>query len=200
MKKNIALLSVILGCSVVMAAEPSKPVSERVIRLGTDPSRTEIILPTADCPKDMIPVLKAEIFFQAPSASGSTPSVQLLCNGQLLDEQTADGAARLLRRDGFKFREEMRKWFNDKFKTWTVFYSSGDGQIDPRVQEGREYGCEYCFDVSDILADRGAKTNKLTVLCRLTLGHTKNRQMPLVIRNARIEPMAAAEVAKLRGE
>ena len=183
-----------------MAADPSKPVSERVIRLGTDPSRTEIVVPTAACPKDAIPVLKAEIFFRASSPSGGTPSVQLLCNGQLLDEQTADGASRLLRRGEFRFRDDMRKWFDGKFKCWHIFYSPGEGKIDPRVREGREYGCEYCFDVSDILNDRSSQPNKLTVVCRLTLGHTKNRQFPLVIRNVRIEPMAAAEAEKLRGE
>lgn len=211
MKKMLTLLTA-AACSMVFAAEAAnspaaeaaKPVNETVIELKKHPTRTHINLAPVDCPEGKIAVLKVELFYKNNSASGWNPTTQLFINNQLLDDQTADGSKRLLRtHDSFltTFSKDRAKYFNSKSKGWYVFFSPGNGVIDKRVTDGAaEYKCVYFFDVSDIITDTKAATNKLTIHCALQLSHTKNRQYPLMVRDYSIVPMSEEEVAKLRGE
>lgn len=206
MKKSLSclLIAACMGAFAAGAAKDAQVKNVAVIPLKNIPTRTVLPLAPADCPEGKIAVLKVEMFYQSNRSGGWNPMVQLMVNKQLLDDQTADGSARLLGSPNFKFKEKDQEvsavYFNSKVKGWTTFYSVGDGTIDPRVLNAQAFKCTYLFDVSDILTDAKSDKNTLTVCCNLKLGHTRNKQFPLTIRSCSIIAMSEDEVAKLRGE
>lgn len=202
-RKMILSMMAVASVLLVHAAENVK-IQDISVDVGNQPTKKIASFPLLEKKSGKIPVLKARIFYNRPIKLGRgwSNAMQLFLNNRKLTAKTLFGKARLLRRDAMKTTVEKvpRPWYDKS--CWLVMFGTGDKEeIDPRIQNNREEGFWYYFDISDIVNYTGspkAKGNQLLVGCLLLLKHVKNINTPLTLKDIEIIYLDEAEADQLR--
>jgi|GEM_PF-3649344 len=203
--KRKMFLSMMAAASVLLvhAAENVK-IQDISVDVGNQPTKKSVSFPLLEKQPGKIPVLKARIFYNRPAKLGRgwSNAMQLFLNNRKLTAKTFSGKARLLRREAMKTTvgKEPCQWYNQS--CWLVMFGTGDEkEIDPRIQNNREEGFWYYFDISDIVNytdSQKAKENQLLVGCLLKLKHVKNINTPLTLKDIEIVYLDESEADQLR--
>ena len=192
----IAAASILL----VHAAENVK-IPELAVDVGNQPTKGSVSFPLLKKEPGKIPVLKARIFYALPSGRGWNNAMMLFLNNRKLTGKTLSGKNRLFRREALKSKveKEPRKWYGNP--GWLVMFGTGSDEIDPRIENNREEGFWYYFDISDTVNYTGsqkAKENQLLVGCLMKLKSVKNINTPLTLKDIEIVYLDEAEADQLR--
>ena len=146
-------------------------------------------------------MLKARIFYARPISRGWNNTMLLFLNNKKLTGKTLFGKIRLLRREALKatVEKEPRQWYGNS--GWLVMFGPGSGEIDKRIQNNREEGFWYYFDISDTVNytdSQNAKENQLLVGCLLKLKSENSINTPLTLNDIEILYMDEVEADQLR--
>ena len=185
---------------MVHAAENVK-IPDVSVDVENQPTKGSVSFPLLEKKQGKIPVLKARIFYALQYARGWNNAMQLFLNNRKLTGKTLSGKVRLLRREALKatVEKEPRKWYGNP--GWLVMFGSGSGEVDSRIQNNREEGFWYYFDISDTVNYTGsqkAKENQLLVGCLLRLKSVNNINTPLTLKDIEIIYLDEAEADQLR--
>lgn len=192
----MAVTSILL----VHAVENVK-IPDIAVDVGKQPTKKSVSFPLLEKQPGKIPVLKARIFYARPISRGWNNAMMLFMNNRKLTGKTLSGKIRLLRREALEstVEKEPRKWYGNP--GWLVMFGSGSGEIDSRIQNNREEGFWYYFDISDTVNytdSRKAKENQLLAGCLLKLKDVNNINTPLTLKDIEIIYLDEAEADQLR--
>ena len=198
-RKMILSMMAVASVLLVHAAENVK-IQDISVDVGNQPTKKITSFPLLEKKSGKIPVLKARIFYNRPIKLGRgwSNAMQLFLNNRKLTAKTLDGKIRLLRREALKatVEKEPRQWYGNT--GWLVMFGNGSGEIDKRIQNNREEGFWYYFDISDTVNytdSQKAKENQLLVCCLLKL---KAVNTPLTLKDIEIIYLDEAEADQLR--
>ncbi|MBO4632073.1 MAG: hypothetical protein J5858_09135 [Lentisphaeria bacterium] len=199
-RKMILSMMVTVSILLVQAAENVK-IPDIAVDVENQPTKGSVSFPLLEKKPGRIPVLKARIFYDRPVGRGWNNAMQLFLNNRKLTGKTLSGKVRLLRREALKatVEKEPRKWYGNP--GWLVMFGSGSGEVDSRIQNNREEGFWYYFDISDTVNYTGsqkAKENQLLVGCLLRLKSVNNINTPLTLKDIEIVYLDEAEADQMR--
>ena len=186
MNKKISL-SVLLFSALLLSGSEIK-IPEISLDLSNKPQQKSVDFPLVEKKAAQIPVLKARIYFNVKTRRGWNNTMQLFLNNRKLTSITRFGKQRLLRREAMRTVKSSvpRQWYSNS--GWLVMFGPGEGEIDSRIQNNRQEGYWYYFDISDLvhyIGDNKAKSNQFLVGCLLTL-KLVNVNTPLTLKDIEI--------------
>lgn len=199
-RKMILSLMSVTSILLVHAVENVK-IPDIAVDVGKQPTKKSVSFPLLEKQPGKIPVLKARIFYARPISRGWNNTMMLFLNNRKLTAKTLSGKIRLLRREALESTVEKapRQWYGNS--GWLVMFGSGSEEIDSRIQNNRDEGFWYYFDISDTVNytdSPKAKGNQLLVGCLLLLKHVNNINTPLTLKDIEIVYLDEAEADQLR--